>query len=163
MIQIPSWLLVDVSSKFLKLSCNAVAWYYIQSLLKMPRTFFFLKIEVTVQPAITLIYSEDWLLQKKAANSIHIMNTGKKTWQHWDYSHLLCYNCVTSLNTKTIVAIKDYNLRNYVCKMYAYKKCKKLLKHKKNPYVYQTTLLLACIHLIGIKMKLFASLKFSHL
>lgn len=43
MIQIPSWLLVDVSSKFLKLSCNAVAWYYVQSLLKMPRTFFFLE------------------------------------------------------------------------------------------------------------------------
>lgn len=45
---------------------------------KCPGPFFFLKIVVTVQPAITFIYSEDWLLQKKAANSIHIMNTGKK-------------------------------------------------------------------------------------
>lgn len=45
----------------------------------MPRSFFFLEIVVTVQPAITSIYSEDYLPQKKAADSTHSTNTKKKT------------------------------------------------------------------------------------
>lgn len=128
MIQMWSWLQTDVSRKSLRVSCYTVAWYYVQGLLQMSRSFYFIfsrKCWSLYSLAITLIYLEEWLLKKRVGNSVHIMNTEeqKKKKTHLDYSHILCQYCVTLIPCTCIMPIND-------------NKCKKIITETKNhPYV----------------------------
>lgn len=163
-IQMWSWLQTDVSLKSPRVSCYTVAWYYVQSLLKTSRSFYFIFYffflgnagHCTALPSHWFTrrsgYSRKGLLTLSILWILKRKKKIRKKKAHLDYSHILCQFCVKALIPYTCIMSSSDN------------KCKKWLQRVKTTLMCngpQHFLLVAIWS--GCKIEWFGALKFIRL